>query len=289
MAIDDFEIVTTSAGVLSIRNKIVGEIMHNPVGPWQEANSLYVDQSGLRSQLLQCQSRPLTLFDVGLGSASNAVAAIDAALKCETDQTRRQLHIVSFENNLDLLRFTLFHAEKFPHLERYQGALKSILEARHWKSPCHSVQWDLREGDFLKTIDEEACCPDIIYYDPYSPNVGQDMWTLSSFTKLRKKCAAPNGNFTTNVYTYSVSTPIRAALLLAGFYVGSGLPTGLKEETTEASTSLGGLKSPLGKEWFGRWTRSHKKLPYDAEADQEEALLAGIRAHQQFKNHVVTF
>lgn len=39
-----FEIVTTTMGATSIRDNRVNEIMHNPVGPWAEANALCVDQ-----------------------------------------------------------------------------------------------------------------------------------------------------------------------------------------------------------------------------------------------------
>ena len=48
----DFEIVTTTAGAVSIRNIVVNEIMHNPVGPWREANDLYIKQSLFEERLL---------------------------------------------------------------------------------------------------------------------------------------------------------------------------------------------------------------------------------------------
>ncbi len=73
-----FEIVTTTLGVTSIRHKIVDEIMHNPVGPWAEANALYIEQSKL-GQRLAAPGEELILFDVGLGAAANALAALHCA------------------------------------------------------------------------------------------------------------------------------------------------------------------------------------------------------------------
>lgn len=41
-------------------------------------------------------------------------------------------------------------------------------------------------------------------------------------------------------------------MLLAGFYVGYGLATGKKVETTQASTNLAALSEPLAQRWYGR-------------------------------------
>ena len=46
--------------------------------------------------------------------------------------------------------------------------------------------------------------------------------------------------------TYSAATPTRVTLLLAGFYVGSGVSTGMKGETTVAATRRVALGSLLG-------------------------------------------
>lgn len=282
MSLEDFEIVTTTAGAVSIRNKCVNEIMHNPIGPWREANALYVDQSGLRARLREKPGEEFVLFDVGLGAASNAVAAIHATLSCGTTANRSLLRIVSFENNLELLEFTLLHARVFDHLVGFEDALTQILSKHHWTSSCGSIIWDLRAGDFLQLIESEPFVADLIFFDPYSPSVNQDMWTLDSFTKLRTRCWPANSKRSTQLFTYSVSTPVRTAMLLGGFYVGYGLPTGLKEETTQAATDLEVLKSPLSLPWFGRWQRSHKQLPYDFEKYNQADLMESIRTHQQF-------
>jgi tRNA U34 5-methylaminomethyl-2-thiouridine-forming methyltransferase MnmC len=283
MSIDDFELVKTTAGVLSIRNKVVGEIMHNPIGPWVEANSLYVEQSMLREKLCLDSQSPLVLFDVGLGSASNAIAAIDATLRLGSHLRQRSLHVRSFENNLDLLRFTLMHAIEFEHLVQYVKPLEMLLEKRLWISPCGRVQWTLKEGDFLHQIDAESDLAELVFFDPYSPAVNQDMWTLSCFRKLRKKCHIEASEISTDLYTYSVSTPVRASMLLAGFYVGYGSATGHKKDTTHCSTKMTSLKRPLGQEWFGRWTRSDRKLPYDSKESDEKKFMDEISNHVQFR------
>jgi tRNA U34 5-methylaminomethyl-2-thiouridine-forming methyltransferase MnmC len=275
-----FEIVTTSTGAISIRNKVVNEIMHNPVGPWREANDLYVVQSDLKARLQTQLTNSLVLFDVGLGAASNALAAIHLRLD-QKSQFHRKLHIVSFENNLELLRFALAHAKVFAHMQGYEEALRSLLHDHQWRSPCGSVTWDLREGDFNALIGEEVLTPEIVFYDPYSPAVNQDMWTLECFQKLHKCCARFDNRFGTVLFTYSVATPVRAAMLLAGFFVGYGIPTGLKEETTQFATHLESLKNPLCKSWYGRWLRSHTQLPYATTEEQSSKFRQLLNEHPQ--------
>jgi S-adenosyl-L-methionine-dependent methyltransferase len=276
----DFELVVTTAGAVSIRNNVVNEIMHNPVGPWREANDLYIDQSDLRGIMESPGSEDLVLFDVGLGAASNAIAAIDAVIKLPVAPIRK-LHVVSYENNLELLRFTIQHADAFEHLRGYADVLQKLLDVRYWSSPCGRIKWDLKEGDFQQLMGRERLVPDLVFYDPYSPAVNQDMWTLKAFKNLFACCTPANSHKQVAIYTYSVSTPVRSAMLLAGFYVGHGRPTGLKKETTQFATDASLIHRPLGLEWFGRWVRSQNQWPFDVDDDSREDARENLQRHPQ--------
>lgn len=273
-----FEIVTTTAGAISIRNKAVNEIMHNPVGPWAEANSLYIEQSGLKERLMAGQSEELVVFDVGLGAAANALAVLHCAHSLPA--TSRPLRMVSFERDLELLRFALAHADQFEHFQGYEKILTQMLETHQWSD--EKVNWELREGDFLELIDQEPWQPHLILFDPYSPKVNTDMWTTACFRKLYQKSRKGEDQGGTVLFTYSRATPIRAAILTAGFYVGSGSTTGLKDETTQAATRLQDLKSPLTEKWLGRWQRSGSPYPYDCTEQEQESLRSLIIGHPQF-------
>lgn len=308
MSVTDFEIVTTTTGAVSIRNKVVNEIMHNPVGPWQEANDLYISQSRLAERLTSHQDNrhnrldkrstsgpaedatpnaPLVLFDVGLGAASNALAAIHCAKGVYGERATapsKPLYIVSFENNLSLLEFALKNSRAFDHMTGMESALESLLGTLHWQSPCGMITWDLRPGDFTKIIKTEAASPDIIFFDPYSPSVNREMWSLECFEtlframpRLKNLDAEP-----TTLFTYSVATPVRVAMLMAGFYVGFGQATGLKHETTVASNSIHGLAAPIDTRWWQRWHRSHTQMPYDAEKYSRENLIDRLKSHPQY-------
>lgn len=108
--------------------------------------------------------------------------------------------MVSFENDLSLLQFTLQHAAEFDHLRGFEDTLESLLTKHHWSSPCGSVVWDLTEGDFVVNIDQEPMSAEIVFFDPYSTAVNVDMWTLSCFEKLRRRCAAESSLQTTTLF-----------------------------------------------------------------------------------------
>lgn len=279
-----FEIVKTSAGVTSIRNKLVNEIMHNPVGPWVEANSLYIEQSNLAGLLGLADAEPLVVYDVGLGAGANALAAIHCANSLLN--RKRHLRIISFEKDLELLRFTIAHASHFEHVELYKFILQSLLEKQNWKSA--QIEWYLREGNFLELVAEEPFRPHVIFFDPYSPKVNQEMWTTSCFRKLHEISRNPEDGGTC-LLTYSQATRVRVSMLCAGFFVGYGQGTGLKNQTTVAATDLSLLKSPLDSVWQQRWHKSHDRYPFDSHSDEfssidQQVIQAMIRQQSFAKN-----
>ncbi len=274
-----FELVLTCSGATSIRNVELNQTMHGSVGPWGEANALYVEPSRLKALLAAPGDADVTLFDVGLGAAANALAAIRVALDTGATLNRR-LRVISFERDIRLLGFAVEKFENFPHFERFREALLALLNQHLWLSPCGRIRWELRVGDFLKLIDQELLTPDIIFHDPYSPAANPEMWDIACFEKLRR--AASKNDGPTSLHTYSCATPVRAALLLSGFFVGLGPATGRMNSTTIASTRLDALSEPLDERWMSRWLRSHTRYPYGTTSDSFDAMTATLRRHPQF-------
>ena len=98
------EVVRTRTGTLAMRSIADGEVMHPGVGPLAEAAALYVAQSQLARRLAD-HPAPLVLFDIGLGAASNALAARAVSEAAPADAAR--LHLVSFERDLGALELAL--------------------------------------------------------------------------------------------------------------------------------------------------------------------------------------
>src|SRR3954464_3026474 len=119
----DYEVHRAWEGFSSIRQISSGEIMHSRTDPIKEARELYVEQSRLAERLRENPtSGPLVLWDVGLGAAANATAAIEGH---ERAMPSRPLSIFSFENDLDPLRLALEHETEFPHLR--SASIRALL------------------------------------------------------------------------------------------------------------------------------------------------------------------
>jgi queuine tRNA-ribosyltransferase len=279
-ALERFEVRESTHGYASVVHRPSGEIMHAGLDPAAEAQALYIDQSRLADRLREPRAEPLVVWDVGLGAAHNAMAVLHC---CDAIGMRRPLQLVSFERDLGSLRLALRNAPRFPHLHR--TGPNDILRSGEWHSPDSPVVWTLLEGDFRARL-SEARTPDVIFYDPFSAKTDPEMWTLECFDGVFAAC----GEHDTELFTYSASTSVRAALLAAGFIVGRGVGTGAKPETTLAMTPPAALRSVargrvlLGAEWLQRWRRSHARVPSDVPADDHAVFAERIMGLAQFRD-----
>jgi len=280
MSLGNYEVHIAQEGFASIRQASSGEIMHMRTPPMEEARSLYVEQSQLAQRLVPPPPEGLVIWDVGLGAAANAMAAIQSYEAQASLRAVRPLRIISFENDLDSLRLALRHGDKFPYL-RHSGPV-GLLEKGEWQSKRHAgLNWQLVTGDFLETM-SRALPPDLIFYDMFSSQTHREQWTIEIFRRLFSACAGQ----AVELFTYTHSTAARAALLAAGFYVAKGRSAGRQEETTIALTPAARLAPPprelLGPAWLARWNRSRAKFPAGICDDQESAFEELIRGHAQF-------
>jgi tRNA U34 5-methylaminomethyl-2-thiouridine-forming methyltransferase MnmC len=276
----DFELVTLRNGTRAVRHTGHGEVMHPSVGPWQEAQALYVAQSQL-AEKLQNDGPPLHLWDVGLGAGTNAVAALTCARELGERQ-RRQLKVVSFEIDLAPLRLALADSEGFPFLQPFAEAGKALATTQRWREGL--LEWELHLGDAAALWREREQpygsweLADLVFFDPFSPASNPAMWTPSAFQLLRTHAREDSEGCT--LFTYSAATPTRVSLLLGGFFVGAGIATGMKKETTVAATRRESLREPLDERWLARWERSTAQGPHGTPTSEE--LQSAIRGHTQF-------
>jgi queuine tRNA-ribosyltransferase len=261
-----------------IRDTLSGEVMHSVNDPAVEARSLYVEQSRLIDRLQEPGDLPLVVWDVGLGAAANAMATIHAVESASALPLQRRLQIVSFENDLDSLKLALRHTQWFAHLRH--PAPNALLKENRWQNSSGSIEWLLLRGDFTQRK-HHAPAPDIVFFDPFSFKTDSALWTLQAFRELAQVCQ----HKATELFTYTYSTRVRAALLAAGFFVARGRATGPKLETTIALSPLAAGSDHkhelLGAEWLGKWARSDAKVPLGVgEADPD--WHGAVSGHVQF-------
>ena len=307
----DYDIVTAPQGFSSIRQVSSGEVMHSVSAPADEANRLYITQSHLAARLLppRRDNAELVIWDVGLGAASNAMAALvcfEQTLASTTTSSAppsavslnvssrfadptpissvssvAAVRLVSFECDLDPLRLAAKHASHFPHLRH--SAPNRLLADGRWSHASGLFDWELHHGDFLAFL-ESSPAPDLIFYDPFSSKTDSALWTPEVFARLHRHCAAKSAE----LYTYSAATSVRVALLSAGFFVAEGIATGPKATTTLAFSSAAAIAAHpttpalLGPAWLTRWRRSHSQFPTGLPESEKPAFAARIESHPQF-------
>lgn len=272
----DYEVHESRPGTYSIKHTPSREVMHSVNDPTEEAKALYVMQSALIDKAREEKETELVVWDVGLGAAINAMATINAYEQAEGKL--RPVHLVSFENDLNSLRLASKHKNLFHHLRH--AAPEAILKGGVWNSKTLPFKWTLLEGDFLQRL-TEAPTPDIIFFDPFSARTDSHAWTYDCFKKIFDLCS----HHSTELFTYSSSTAVRALLLWAGFHVAKGQATGPRVETTVALTPKAASPSrfeKLDSAWLDKWERSAAKFPKSVVPEAYTLFENAVRSHTQF-------
>jgi len=279
-----YQIVQLASGVNSVRSLAEKETFHPVIGPVAEAEALYVKQLHLIERVRQ-QEGVFVVWDVGLGAGANALTVLRA--------TRRipcSIRLLSFDHTVEPLIFALHHKTALGYFSGYEEPCQQLIKRQQvtFKDENQIVEWELRQGDFPTLLDQPLARdwpkPNAILFDPFSPARNPAMWRQPLFTALfglldpAKPCALP---------TYSRSTMLRVTLLLAGFFVGAGHPTGEKEETTIAANTLDLITEPLDHRWLRRARNSTGAEPL-CEPSYRQAPLSPetwerLQNHPQFK------
>ena len=295
----NFKLVGLPNGTQAVYSSAYDEKMHPGLGPAAEADLLYVRQLKIPQRMHE-GSDEFVVWDVGLGAAANALAVLRA-----TRGISRPLRILSFDNTASPLAFAMENAEALGYLGEYKQQIQSLLDSKRvrFQNGDSAVTWEFNLGDFpawlerrspTRRVGELSCfpagsesgapAPHTILFDAFSPAKNPAMWTLPLFTNLFRSLD-PQGPC--NLTTYSRSTMFRVTLLLAGFFVGRGVGSGVKEETTVAANTLELIDAPLDRQWLERVRRSGNAEPLREPLYSQSVLSAHswerLQSHRQFR------
>jgi len=252
--------------------------MHIGTDPVTEASELHIRQQRMAGRAAAwSRSVPFAVWDIGLGPAANAIASITAL---QGVGAKAEIH--SFEIDTAVLEFALRHSEELGYLAGWEQSVEQLLEEGR-SEPVPGVSWILHRGDF-SLMNPEVTAPAAILFDPYSPARNPEMWNLGTFERLQ---ACTRDEVPCLLTNYTRSTSARVTMLMAGWFVGRGVPTGEKEETTIAANRMDLLEAPLDAVWLSRVRSSTNASPLrgrnygrDPISPEDYARLA---AHPQFR------
>ena len=310
-----YSLVYLRNGAWSIRSLAEGETFHPVIGPAIEAEALYVRQLRLPERV-QATPGEFVIWDVGLGAAANALTAIrlirgsltSSNAAAQESRAPKQLRLISFDHTSAAAAFALEHGAELGYVAGYESALAELVKNHSVKfsDDLLQVEWTLEPGDFPAWLRQNPerrlparpesvlSCehavpeagvppPHAILFDPFSPKKNPAMWTVPLFAGLfrrldpQRPCA---------LATYTRSTMARVTMLLGGFFVGVGHPSGLKEETTVAANQPDLLDEPLDRRWLERAKSSHSAEPLSGPVYRQAPLSPEtwerLRQHPQF-------
>jgi len=262
-----------------------GEKLHPGLGPQAEAELLYVQQLQICERMHR-EAGEFVIWDVGLGGAANAVAALRA-----TREISGQLRLISFDDTAGPLEFALTESSALAYLTGYEGQVAELLRHRQvsFMNGTLPVKWEFQLGDFPALMmtaqkgEVKIPAPHAVFFDAFSPAKNPVMWTLRVFENLFNNL---DPDRPCSLTTYSRSTLVRATLLLAGFFVGTGPATGLKEETTIAANRPELITNLLDQRWLQRAQRSDSaeplREPVYTRAPLQPSTWEKLRSHKQF-------
>ena len=221
---------------------LYGDIYHSAGGGLAQAQHVFLQGNGMPGRWRQ--RRSFTILETGFGFGLSFLATWRAwredPARCE------RLHFVSIEKHpftdLDLSRFW----EKSTELKEQHQQLISL-----WPvlvPGMHRLEFEgdrvvltLCFGDVADALPQLQLAADAIYLDGFAPRKNPEMWSAPLLRHLGR-LAAPAATLA----TWSVATPVRAALEDAGFAVGKHKGFGAKREMLKASLVPRKKDTPAG-------------------------------------------
>lgn len=175
--ISDLEIVTTSDGSHTLRNKALNETYHSIHGAVQESMHVFL-RNGLEYYWKKHREKDICILEVGLGTGLNALLTFQYAV-------------------LNDLRVRYVALEPFPLPESVWCKLNYESGKQDGLRLLHQTSWEeevLLSPQFkllkLKaTLHEVALSDhfDLIYFDAFAPLVQPELWTFSSLEKATSR------------------------------------------------------------------------------------------------------
>jgi len=243
--------IKTADGTETFLNKEYNEAYHSTkAGAYTE--SLFKFVLPCRIDRISREKDKIDILDVGFGLGYNVAVAIKVA----TDKNPHILvDIISVEKDISVF-------EKIKNLnipEDLKGIYSQITagktEGNIYNAEGKNFRLTVFFGDarqILRSIEKKF---DAVFYDPFSPKVNTEMWTVEIFSVV-KKLMKENAVFS----TYSASLAVRKGLIEAGFKIGLVEPVGRKSFSTVAT--INGEIPPLTQKEKNRLKNSPYAVPY---------------------------
>lgn len=251
--------VITVDGTQTLYNFDYNEAYHSSsAGAYSESLHKFINPCKIKE--ICSKEKEIHILDVGFGLGYNVATAIK---NCENGI----INIFSIEKDINFLE----NIKKLDIPENLKSIYnlffqmeKSTISLNGTTYQCFTFKKDnidltviVGDGrDIIKDLKSLNIKFDAIFWDPFSPKVNREMWTVDIFKNV-KNIMKSNAILA----TYSAAISVKKSLLEAGFKIGLIEPIGRKSPSTVAT--LEGDILPLPEKEFLRIKNSTQTAIYD--------------------------
>ncbi len=206
----EIEIITTSDGSHSLRNKELNETYHSIHGAIQESVHVYINNGLL---FFEHQNHPasVSILEIGFGTGLNALLSVQHALHSDM-----QIHYTSLE---------AYPVDEETAIQLNYPAALNFEKAESAFQRLHTASWTAEESvlsnfilrKYLVKFQEATLGVnrfDVVYFDAFAPAKQPEMWEISLLHKVEQSMR-PGGVFV----TYCAKGQLKRDLKMLGFQV----------------------------------------------------------------------
>ena len=197
----------TKDGSSTLYSKKYDQYYHNPNGSVSESKYLFFETPNV-VQVLR-ENKLVTFFETGFGTGLNFLLLLDYYL---SNECKSEVHFYS--------------VEAFPvsaNLKEGMNVIKPLDEV--------DITLHLFIGKF-ENFKAEKIQADFVFHDAFSPEVNEELWTVSTFEKLKSMAKSD-----AVLSTYCAASKARAAMAVAGWKLAKAKGALGKREMTLTSLS----------------------------------------------------
>lgn len=285
-------VVITRDGTKTVFNFDYQEAYHSTkAGAYTESLEKFVKPSNIERVIKKGKS--IKILDVGFGLGYNVATAINFIRRISKNTP---VEIISIEKDpkfLDRIK-NIEYPDTLAKEYRFILSLREGITYLGGEAlKCYTAMGDgisltvlVEEGrKVFKLLVQEGVKFNTVFYDPFSPKVNTEMWTVDLF-KLISQIIDDEGVF----LTYSGAIPVKVGLMEAGFKIGYVQPVGRRSPSIIATKKGDILTIPeeevkkllsskfsvpyrdkdfslTGREVFENWEREVKSRQKPAEKD----------------------
>ncbi|MFP8487656.1 tRNA (5-methylaminomethyl-2-thiouridine)(34)-methyltransferase MnmD [Gracilimonas sp. Q87] len=224
-------ILTTKDGSTTLYSEKFDQYYHNPNGAASESIYVFFEQSGLFESLNNTDS--LTILEIGFGTGLNFLLLADHLKKNNIDTQVKFYSIEAFPIDKQTASNINFKDHiSDPEIKNSLPVIfDSLKPGMNLIKPFDNlnIELNLFYGFFDDFIEADISA-DFIFHDAFSPEVNEELWTVTTFEKLAKL-----SHKETMLTTYCAASGARAAMSTAGWYLAKTRGALGKREMTVAS------------------------------------------------------